>query len=81
MAIVFGASEGKLRSGGITEEFILNERPELNGDDDWGKLRPREKQQLIEAFKEKYPERYSEMLEEYYKRVSEIETQQAEKQP
>jgi hypothetical protein len=75
MAIVQGAvDEGRLRSGKITDQFILDEAPEEGGDDQWGKLPPRERQQLLEAFKEKYPERYSEMLELYYRRVSELES-------
>ena len=44
-----------------------------DGSDDWGKLKPREKQELIEAFKEMYPERYREMLEAYYKNLAESE--------
>jgi tetratricopeptide (TPR) repeat protein len=44
-----------------------------DGSDDWGKLKPREKQELIEAFKEMYPERYREMLEAYYKNLAETE--------
>lgn len=74
MAIVQGASEGKLRSGKVADELILGEAPAEGGDDQWGRLPPRERRQLLEALKERYPERYGEMLEEYYRRMSELES-------
>ena len=46
------------------------------GTDDWGSLRPREKQELIQMFSETYSERYRDMLEEYYRSISIAETKE-----
>jgi len=54
----------------VRPDTPLSEQRPTTGSDDWGKLKPRERQDLIEAFKEMYPERYREMLEAYYKTLA-----------
>ena len=39
--------------------------------DDWGRLQPRDRERLMEMLKQKYPERYTQMLEAYYRKLSE----------
>ena len=38
--------------------------------DDWGRLPRRERERLLETFKEGMPERYREMLRDYYRRLA-----------
>ena len=64
----------KLQKGGATEQFFLTNDVSVVGTDDWGSLRPREKQELIQMFNETYSERYRNMLEEYYRSMSIAET-------
>lgn len=68
-----GGEEGSLEEGGAPDSLLLTNAVEMGGGDDWGKLRPREKQKIIEAFKQTYPERYSRMLEAYYQNLSKAE--------
>ncbi len=42
--------------------------------DDWGRLPPRERAKLLETFKETMPERYREMIRDYYERLGKGET-------
>lgn len=64
----------KLQKGGSTEKFLWTNDVAVVGTDDWGSLRPRQKQELIQMFSETYSERYREMLEEYYRSISIAET-------
>jgi hypothetical protein len=74
--IAKGALTGELREGAVPPELMLtNPTVAATGTDDWGKLRPREKQQLLQMFQEQYPQRYRDMIESYFKAVSEAETQ------
>jgi|GEM_PF-3713208 len=73
-AIGTGAESGKLEKGGTPMLNPLGADPSKTGPDDWGQLRPREKQQLIEAFKAAYPDRYRDMVEAYYRNISDKET-------
>jgi hypothetical protein len=45
------------------------------GTDDWGSLRPREKQALLQRFHEMYSDRYRTMLETYYRNVSRADSE------
>ena len=70
----------KLQKGGATEQFFLTNDVSVVGTDDWGALRPREKQELIQMFSETYSERYREMLEEYYRSMSIAETKKEDEE-
>jgi len=70
--------EATLRKGSATAQFFLTNDVSVVGTDDWGALRPREKQELIQMFSETYSERYREMLEEYYRSMSIAETKKEE---
>lgn len=39
--------------------------------DSWGDLKEKEKQEVINAFKAKFPARYRKAVEEYYKKLQE----------
>lgn len=79
-AIVFGADTGKLEKGTLGDAVLMGEDVAKVGADDWGTLRPREKQQLIQLFNQTYPQRYREMLEAYYRNVSAAEDAAAAKE-
>lgn len=38
--------------------------------DAWGRLPPRERERLVESFRQQYPDRYEEMLEAYFRRLA-----------
>lgn len=44
------------------------------GSDDWGQLRPRERQKLVESFMERFSDEYRPMLEAYYRAMAQQET-------
>lgn len=80
--IAQGAEESTLREGANPDQFLTEMDVSMTGDDDWGALRPRERQQVLEQLYERYPQRYRDMLEAYYRRMSEAETREgAEQQP
>lgn len=74
--ITFGAKTGELKEGAPPSDLsmlpALDEA--LAGNDDWGKLRPRQKQQLMQLFQQTYPQSYREMLEAYFRNLSEAES-------
>jgi hypothetical protein len=70
-AIVLGAETGKLEAGGVDKIDLSGEDAPKVGSDDWGKLRPREQQELLEAFYGTFPERYRGMLQAYYRNIAE----------
>lgn len=76
--ITFGAKTGELKEGNPPTDLSL--LPVLDkaliGSDDWGKLRPREKQQLMQLFQETYPQQYREMLNAYFRNLSEAESKE-----
>jgi hypothetical protein len=72
--IVQGGDKSELKEGGLPKMLAIGDDPDMTGSDDWGKLRPREKQELLQMFNEMYPQRYREMLESYYKNMSVSET-------
>jgi len=67
------ATQSALVGGETVRPHDLGQVRPSDASDDWGRLKPRERQALIEAFREMYPERYREMLEAYYKSLSEAE--------
>jgi hypothetical protein len=71
--IVWGAQSGRLEEGTSGTIMLVGEDAPKVGSDDWGQLKPREKQQLIEAFRQMYPQRYTQMLEAYYRNLAAAE--------
>jgi len=47
-------------------------RPD-NDSDAWGELPIRRREKIVESFRQRYPQRYNEMLDAYYKRLAEPE--------
>ena len=64
------ATVSRLVGGSSPRPANLSEiRPSGPGDD-WGRLPRRERERLLETFKEGMPERYREMLGDYYRRLA-----------
>lgn len=77
--IALAGEKSSLRDGAPPSQILTPTDVSLSGSDDWGKLRPREKQQLLQLFNETYPQRFRDMLEAYYKTLSEAEAEAARK--
>jgi hypothetical protein len=69
-----GADSAGLQEGRAPEKFDFKKDVAAVGSDDWGRLRPRERQELIEAFMETFADEYRPMLEAYYRQMSQAET-------
>jgi hypothetical protein len=63
-----------LQEGQAPARFEFDKDVRIVGSDDWGKLRPRERQELVEAFMETFADEYRPMLEAYYRRLSQAES-------
>lgn len=63
------ATVSKLVAGPVVRPSGLSEVRPSDPSDDWGKLPAVERQKLLESFKETMPERYREMIGDYYKKV------------
>lgn len=64
------ATVSRLVGGQVQRPTGLSKIRPSDPSDDWGLLPPRERQQLLEAFKEAMPERYREMIRDYYKSLA-----------
>ncbi|MHC4547995.1 MAG: tetratricopeptide repeat protein [Planctomycetota bacterium] len=49
----------------------LRPRPKRKPGDQWGLMRDKERDEVLQALKEKFPERYRELLEQYHKALAE----------
>jgi tetratricopeptide (TPR) repeat protein len=49
----------------------LRPRPKRNPGDRWGEMRDKEREEVLQALKEKFPDRYRELLEQYHKALAE----------
>lgn len=64
------ATISQLPGGPTLKPQGLSEIRPSDPTDDWGKLSPRQQQRLLEQFRESMPERYRDMLRDYYRRLS-----------
>ena len=55
---------GELTPGSIREQ-------KSGGSSDWGDMKESERQAALQLLKEKFPERYKELVEQYYKTLAE----------
>lgn len=55
--------------GGSAEEGSLHAKPKST--DKWGDMRDKEREEVLQAFKDKLPDRYRELLEQYSKTLAE----------
>jgi hypothetical protein len=62
-----------LQEGAAPTKFSFEQDVLQAGSDDWGKLRPREKQEVIQRFFASYPDEYRQMLEAYFRNMSRAE--------
>jgi len=49
----------------------LRPKPKRNPGDRWGEMRDKERDDVLQALKEKFPDRYRELLEQYHKALAE----------
>jgi hypothetical protein len=78
-----GASNGQGNASNPRQQSVLpgdgqavrpqGQAAQRTGGDDgaWGALPPRQREQLLEAFRQQYPDRYAEIVERYYRRLAE----------
>ncbi len=64
------ATVSRLVGGEVTRPQGLSEVRPSDGSDDWGRMPARERQKLLETFKESMPERYRPMIRDYYRRLA-----------
>jgi hypothetical protein len=67
------ATASALVGGNSPRPSGLSEIRPSDPTDDWGKLPPRERAKLLETFKETMPERYREMIRDYYRQLGKEE--------
>lgn len=63
------ASAG-LQEGASPTKFTFTRDVAMAGSDDWGKLKPREQQEIIQKFFQSYPDEYRQMIEDYFRTMS-----------
>jgi hypothetical protein len=68
------ATASRLVGGNTPKPRGLSEVRPSDPSDDWGRLPPRERAKLLETFKETMPERYREMIRDYYRKLGREET-------
>ena len=49
----------------------LRPKPKRKAGDRWGEMRDKEREEVLQALKEKFPDRYRELLEQYHKALAE----------
>ena len=64
------ATVSRLVGGAVLRPEGLSEIRPSDATDDWGRLPPRERAKLLETFKDAMPERYRDMIRDYYKRLA-----------
>jgi len=67
-----GAKESKLAPG-ETKEGDLAEAPRRADQDAWSELKPKERERAAQFLKERFPSRYRELIERYYRGVAELD--------
>jgi hypothetical protein len=67
------ATVSRLVGGATVRPSGLSDVRPSDGSDDWGKMPPRQREKLLETFKETMPERYRQMIRDYYKRLASTE--------
>jgi hypothetical protein len=70
-----------LQEGQAPSKFTFEKDVLATGSDDWGKLRPREKQEVIQRFLETYSDEYRPMLEAYFRNMSRHQTRSEKERP
>ena len=49
----------------------LRPKPARKAGEQWGEMRDKEREEVLQALKQKFPERYRELLEQYNKALAE----------
>ena len=63
------ATQSKLPSG-ASRVGKLGKKPRTKAGDKWGEMRDKEREEVLQALKEKFPDRYRELLEQYHKALA-----------
>jgi hypothetical protein len=64
-----GAKQSQLPQGGSAPEGELRKTRARPGDA-WGKMPPREREQIIQTLQKHFPSQYRDLLEQYYKQLA-----------
>ena len=67
-----------LQEGAAPTKLNFETTAQMAGSDDWGKLRPREKQEVIQRFLATYSDEYKDMLEAYFRNMSRAQSKTAQ---
>ena len=70
-----GAKESKLAPG-ETKEGELAEAPRRADQDAWSELKPKERERAAQFLRERFPSRYRELIERYYRGVAELDQEE-----
>jgi hypothetical protein len=70
----FEINEASLQEGTAPGKFNFEKDVDAVGSDNWGKLRPREQQELMHTFMERFADEYRPLIEAYYREMSRQET-------
>ncbi len=63
------AQQSKLPTGGA-QESDLHEPPPVQPGEVWGKLPPAEREKILQSLRDRFPSRYRELVEQYYRSLA-----------
>lgn len=66
-----GADESRLPEAGGGEFGPLHEAPEADPGEMWGRMPPAERQKILQSLRERFPSRYRQLVEQYYRSLAE----------
>jgi tetratricopeptide (TPR) repeat protein len=66
-----GPANQSSASPGAAEVRNLRPKPKRKPGEQWGQMRDKEREEVLQALKEKFPDRYRELLEQYNKALAE----------
>ncbi len=64
-----GAKESRIPSGAPAGDTVLR-RSRVTPGEAWGKMPPREREQIIQTLQRQFPSRYRDLLEQYYRQLA-----------
>lgn len=64
------AQQSKLPTGAGGEEGNLHESPPVQPGEVWGKLPPTERERILQSLRDRFPSRYRELVEQYYRSLA-----------
>jgi hypothetical protein len=59
-----------LLPGGKGQIGSLDQSPNVKPGDEWGKMRPEERERILQSLRKNFPSRYRQLVEQYYKQLA-----------